>query len=288
MGIRQLITKLAPGAILTILLAWWLAPYFRGTALLNPVWLSIGNLQLYWYGLLMTIAVLLGFWLVLRVNQTISKLNPDNLFYVLVTTVISGFIGARLMFVLLEWPTYSNQLTEIWHINHGGMSIHGALIGGVIGLWLSCRWYKLNSFRVADLIVLALPIGQAIGRFGNFINQEAFGGPTSLPWKMFVAPEFRPPALSQFSFFHPTFLYEAIGDLMIAGIIWRIFSKHGSRFGLTAAWYLLLYSGWRFIVEWWRIDSVKWEWLTLAQWASLAIIIVTASWLIREKRYGRS
>lgn len=286
---RQLFTKVALGAVLVILVDWWLMPYFKGALHPNPIWFSWGQFQLYWYGLLMSISVLLGFWIVLRVNRGLKlPLDPDKLFYAVVITIISGFVGARLLFVILEWPTYAQHLTEIWQVNHGGMSIHGALLGGLLGLWAACRWQRLELFRTTDLMVLALPIGQAIGRFGNFFNQEAFGGPTNLPWKMFVEPAFRPPEFLQTNFFHPTFLYESVGNLIIASILWRVFSRHQQQVGLTTAWYLILYSGWRFIVEWWRVDSVKWHWLTLAQWASLGIILVAIIWLIKLNHHERA
>jgi len=277
---RLLGIKLALGAIFIYGTGWWLAPCFAGRHVPSAIWLKIGSIELYWYGLLIAVAVLVGIGLVRWLNQRFLRLNPDAVFYITVAAVFSAFIGARLLFVILEWPFYAKHLAEIWQIHSGGLSIHGALLGGLLAVIIGSRLARLNSWHLADLLAVALPLGQAIGRFGNFFNQEAFGGPTDLPWKMYVAPEFRPVGLEQFSFFHPAFLYEAVGDLIIFWLLWRLFTSRSSRpAGTVTLWYLLLYSGWRWCVEWFRIDSQQWGWLTLAQWGSLLIIIV-AGWLL--------
>lgn len=283
---QMLWLKLALGAIFILGIFLWLAPYFQGAQTPNPVWLNLGSWELRWYGLLMALAVLIGIWVVNHLNQQFTKINPDPLFYILIATVFGGFIGARLMFVILDWTSYAGNPSEILQIHNGGMSIHGAILGGAIGLWLISRRYHLNGWQVADLAVVALPIGQAIGRFGNFFNQEAFGGPTNLPWKMFISPEFRPEGFATASFFHPTFLYEAIGDLIIGIILWTNFAKLSRRSSQTTLWYLLLYSGWRFVMEWFRIDSQSLGALTIAQWASLGIVVVTATLLFKQRTHG--
>ncbi|MFA5010271.1 MAG: prolipoprotein diacylglyceryl transferase [Patescibacteria group bacterium] len=277
--------KLALGAIFIGLIGWWVAPYFSGRSLINPVWLTVGSIQLYWYGLLMTIGIFSGFGLVFWLNRQLFQLNSDHLFYSLVSAVIGGFIGARLVFVILAWPIYVNNLDQIWQIHSGGMSIHGGILGGLLGLWAGSRMLKIDFSRLVDLCAIALPLGQAIGRWGNFFNQEAFGGPTDLSWKMFVAPEFRPVGLTDQAFYHPTFLYEATGSLIIFWLLWRLIFRRPQS-GTVALWYLILYSSWRFIMEYFRIDSQQWNILTIAQWASLAIVVVAVILLNRRRNYG--
>lgn len=280
--------KLALGAIFVYIMSWWLKPYFAGEAIPNPVWLNWGGIELYWYGLLMVIAVLVCIGLVFWLNRRFAHFPADPLFFTVVWTAIGGFIGARILFVILEWPFYSVDLSEIWQVSHGGMSIHGALLGGALALWLSGRFFKLNVLKISDLIAIALPFGQAIGRFGNFFNSEAFGGPTNLPWKMYVAPQFRPAEFVSSDFFHPAFLYEAIGNLIITGILWCWFSgRRNLPAGSVALGYLVLYSGWRFVVEYFRIDSEYLGVLTIAQWGSLGIIIAGVGILIYFYRHGR-
>jgi phosphatidylglycerol---prolipoprotein diacylglyceryl transferase len=280
--------KLALGAIFIFAIGWLLRPYFAGTLVPNPVWLKLSGIELYWYGLLMAIAVLVCIGLVFLLNRRFNHFPTDPLFFTIVYTVVGGFIGARILFVALEWSFYSSNLGEIWRVSHGGMSIHGALIGGALTLWACAKYFKLNVFKIADLIAVVLPIGQAIGRFGNFFNSEAFGGPTNLPWKMYVAPQFRPPEFLSSSFFHPTFLYEAVGNLIIAGTLWWLLRSYRKLpAGSIALGYLILYSSWRFAVEYFRVDSEHLGVLTVAQWGSLGIIVAGLGILFYVIKNGR-
>ncbi len=281
--------KLALGAIFTVGITWWLRPYFAGEILPNPVWLNWGGLELRWYGLLITLAVLACLGLVFWLNRRFFHFPPDPLFQILVWTVVGGILGARILFVGIEWSYYANHLNEIWQIRYGGMSIHGALIGGAVALWASAKVLRINIPKIFDLIALTLPLGQAIGRFGNFFNSEAFGGPTNLPWRMYISPEFRPSEFLSSNFFHPTFLYEAIGDLVIFGLLWAwFFSRHRPAGSLAVA-YLVIYSSWRFVVEYFRIDSMHVGILTLAQWGSIALVLVGIPLLIYlHKKHGNN
>ena len=161
-----------------------------------------------------------------------------------------------------------------------GLSIHGTILGGLLALAIYSRLSNLPVLKFANLFIPAVVLGQAIVRFGNFFNQEAFGGPTTIPWKMFVSPEFRPVGLEEVAFFHPTFLYESIGLLIILGILLALLKKNPS---VLFGWYLILYSSLRFFIEYARIDSDMWGPLTIAQWASIGIVIIGV-WLITKYR----
>lgn len=253
-------------------LFWQLKPYFEGDKIIQPLLGAIGPVELHWYGLLIALGIISGLiWLqvttkALELRQRITDL--------MLWAVLGGIIGARLLFMILKWPEFSNWQGMV-NLTTGGLSIHGALIGGMISLSLFARRYHLSVAKIFDLFVPAVLIGQIIGRFGNFFNQEAFGPPTNLPWKMFVAENFRPPQFITDQFFHPTFLYEAIGLGVILLIIlyWRSSLKLPGSLTLL---YLGLYSVLRIVIEFFRVDSDYLGQLTIAQWGSLAAIITVA------------
>ena len=269
---RQIVGKLALGAIFFGVVGWWVAPYFAGTKSLQPIAVQLGSLTVYWYGLLLAVAVAASYWWVARPLARTRGITEEAMLTVSIWTIIGGLIGARMLFVLLKWSDYAGNWSEIWFINAGGLSIHGALLGGVVAVWLTVRSLKISLWPMLDIMAPAVVLGQAIGRWGNFVNQEAFGGPTNLPWKMFVAPQFRPPQWLEAEFFHPTFLYESLGCLAIFGWLYRQSPNLFRQPGAGLAWYLLLYSSLRFLLEFFRVDSDFWGGLTIAQWGSLAIV----------------
>lgn len=252
------------------LLIWLIQPYFSGAKLINPIWLDLGVWQIHWYGLLMALAVLWGWWWLAKESRgtELASRSLDLTIWV----VVGGLIGARLLFVILKWPEFSGHWTEIINLSQGGLSIHGAILGGASAVLVYCRRLGLPVAKTLDLLIIPLIVGQMIGRWGNFFNQEAFGGPTNSPWKMWVAPIFRPQGYENFSWFHPTFLYEIIGLGLILGLI-LIIKKRRLLPGSLTLIYLLSYSVLRFGIEFFRIDSDKWASLTVAQWGSLLIIM---------------
>lgn len=255
---------------MSALIIWWLQPYFSGLKLINPVFIHLGSWQIHWYGVLMAGAVVLGWrWLEREAKGTVlAPLVSDLVIWV----TLGGILGARILFVLLKWPEFAGHWMEIFYLAQGGLSIHGAILGGALAAFIYCRRYQLPVWRVLDLLVIPLVMGQIIGRLGNFFNQEAFGGPTSLPWKMWVAPISRPTGWENYSFFHPTFLYEMIG---LGLMLWflQLVLKRNRPDGSLAIVYLMSYSLLRFGIEFFRLDSDKWSWLTVAQWGSLLIIM---------------
>ena len=172
----------------------------------DPVAFSIGSLTVRWYGILIMLGVIAGSylasWLAARKGE-----NPDHLWNMVPIVVFSAIAGARLYWVFLSWNTCcATDPLQAFNIRGGGISIHGAIAFGTLSIWLYTRYQRLRFFRWLDIVVPAMALGQAIGRWGNFTNQEAFGDPTSLPWGIYIAPEHRPAAFANFAYFHPTFL----------------------------------------------------------------------------------
>jgi len=277
--------KYALGAVLIVIVYFILAPYFAGTKIIKAVAFEMGPVSVHWYGLLIALSILIGYFVVVRSLAKSRDLNADLLLNIVIFGLVGGIVGARLMFVVLKWPHYADNLAEIVLITQGGLSIHGAILGGALAVLWATKIYKLDFKRIADIFAPAAILGQAIGRFGNFFNQEAFGGPTNLPWKMYISPQNRPLGMEEFNCFHPTFLYEAIGSFIIFFILLRLLGLR-LKDGSVLAWYLILYSSLRFATEFARIDSDYWGWLSVAQWASLVIIVLSAWWL-KQKHLSR-
>ena len=184
-----------------------------------------------------------------------NKISQDFLLDLFPIVIIAGILGARLYYVLLNLHFYLAHPKEIFAIWHGGLSIHGAIIFGVITGIIYCIFKKQNTLLCADICILGLPLGQAIGRWGNFFNSEAFGMPTKLPWGLFVSEHLRPKEYINFEFFHPTFLYESILNIVIFVVLLCI-AKKQPQTGTIFFSYFVLYAIARFIIEGIRVDSI--------------------------------
>jgi len=225
----------------------------------NPIAFSIGSLEIRWYGILIAIALLIG----IVISYFIAKYRgekPDEAINFAPFAVIFGVIGARLLHVVVNWSYYNGHLSYILAFRKGGLAIQGVMLGGILALLVFCKIRKLDFWKWADIMAPALLFGQAIGRWGNYFNQEAFGLPTSLPWGIYIDPISRPPSYSNAEFFHPTFLYESIANLVLFAsllLILRLYNKRPDKFpnGLVFATYLGVYAIYRSIIEYYRIDS---------------------------------
>jgi phosphatidylglycerol:prolipoprotein diacylglycerol transferase len=225
----------------------------------NPIAFSIGSLEIRWYGILIAIALLVG----IVISYFIAKYRgekQDEVINFAPFAVIFGVIGARLLHVVVNWSYYSGHLSYILAFRKGGLAIQGVMLGGILALVVFCKIRKLDFWKWADIMAPALLFGQAIGRWGNYFNQEAFGMPTSLPWGIYIDPINRPPSYSNAEFFHPTFLYESIANLVLFALlllILRLYNKRPDKFpnGLVFATYLGVYAIYRSIIEYYRIDS---------------------------------
>jgi phosphatidylglycerol:prolipoprotein diacylglycerol transferase len=241
---------------------------------------QIGPLAVRWYGLLIATGVLLGTSLAHR--EAIRRgQDPDKLLNTIVVAVLCSLVGARLYYVLFNWDYYSGHAGKIPAVWEGGLAIHGGLIAGALATIWYCRHASLSLPVTLDIMAPSVAIGQAIGRWGNFFNQEAFGVPTDLPWKLYIDPAHRPPFLAGFDYFHPTFLYESLWNLLVFVVLWfGLRRRWESRPGALTLAYLGLYSVGRFFVEGLRIDSLMLGQLRAAQVASVILVRLSIAGLV--------
>ena len=219
-----------------------------------PKQISIGPLTVHLYGLIIALSIFLG-WFLAKRRAHLYKI-PRTIFDdpILLIPLVLAIIGARIYHVLDFWDYYSNNLNQILAITNGGLGIWGALIGVFLGFYLVAKVKKLDFLKILDLAAPSLLVGQALGRIGNFINQEGFGPPTEKPWGVFIEVDRRPPQYLTETYFHPTFFYEAALDAIFL-IILLYFAKRLKFKGQVFALYLMFYSSARFIAEFWRIDT---------------------------------
>ncbi len=222
---------------------------------------TIFGIDVMWYGILMATGMILGTLIAIKEAKRVG-IKEDYILDLAIIAIPAGLICARLYYVLFNWGYYSNNPSQILNFRGGGMAIHGALIGGVLAGYIFSRYKKLDFFKLADTVMLGMPLAQSIGRWGNFINQEAHGGPTNLPWGIMV----------NGVKVHPTFLYESIWDFGIFVFLW-IFRKKKSYEGQVIVLYAILYSLGRFFIEGLRTDSLMIGPLRMAQVISLVGII---------------
>ena len=219
---------------------------------------SILGLDIYYYGIFMGLAICISLLVSNYISNKCYKYN-DMIFEVAPIVLLFGVVGARLYYCILNWDYFIIHPFEIIAIRNGGLSIHGALLGGVIALYYYAKKQANGKFLdLLDIFSYSLPLGQAVARWGNFFNSEAFGYPTNLPWKLFIPIDARPIEYIHNEYFHPTFLYESILDFGIFLImIFLLHKKDKLKSGNVCCIYLILYSLVRIFVESFRIDCCK-------------------------------
>ncbi|MFA6994805.1 MAG: prolipoprotein diacylglyceryl transferase [Patescibacteria group bacterium] len=247
---------------------------------------SFGPITVYWYGLLMVLGILVAF----AVSSLLAKhynLSSDTIFDLSFWLIVSGIIGARVYDDFLQLPYYIQhpwQSIEIWK---GGLAIHGGIIAGILIVWWFARQKKIDFWKLTAVFTPGLVLAQAIGRWGNYFNQEIFGLPTNLPWGIPINLINRPPLYLNSPYFQPTFLYESLGCLLIGLFLLSLniyaIKNHKLNhifFIWSTSLYLILYSLLRFLLEFIRLDPAP-EFLGLRwpQFISLIIIILTFSFI---------
>ncbi|GEP87266.1 prolipoprotein diacylglyceryl transferase [Staphylococcus cohnii subsp. cohnii] len=254
---------------------------------IDPIAFELGPISVHWYGIIIAVGILLGYFIAQGSVKRIG-FDKDILIDIIFWSAIFGFIVARIYFVIFQWPYYAQHPIEIPMIWYGGIAIHGGLIGGFIAGIIVCRQKNINPFQIGDVIAPSLILGQGIGRWGNFMNHEAHGGPVS---KSFLENMHIPDFIINNmyidgQYYHPTFLYESIWDIL--GFVILISLRKHLRIGDTFALYLIWYSIGRFFVEGLRTDSLM---LTsdirVAQLMSVVLIVAgIVLMIIRRVRYN--
>ncbi|MGX5789821.1 prolipoprotein diacylglyceryl transferase [Staphylococcus equorum] len=254
---------------------------------INPIALELGPISVRWYGIIIAVGILLGYFIAQEGVKRIG-FDKDTLVDIIFWSAIFGFIMARLYFVIFQWPYYIQNPIEIPMIWHGGIAIHGGLIGGFVTGIIICKQRNINPFQIGDVIAPSMILGQGIGRWGNFMNHEAHGGPVSRTFlENLHIPDF---IINNMyingKYYQPTFLYESIWDIL--GFVILILLRKHLRIGDTFCLYLIWYSIGRFFVEGIRTDSLM---LTsdirVAQLMSIILIIVgIVIMIIRRVKYN--
>jgi phosphatidylglycerol---prolipoprotein diacylglyceryl transferase len=253
------------------------------------------SFHIYFYGILIMLGVVAAAFL----GQAEAKrrgINPDYIWDLLFWVVLAGIVGARLWHIFTPPPSMVEQgITTAWYFAHpldminirnGGLGIPGAIIGGALALWLYCRGKKLSFLTLVDTVIPGVALAQAIGRWGNFFNQELYGGPTNLPWKIFIDPAHRIQGYQNDAYYHPLFLYESLWNMInMAILLWlgRRFEKWlkaGDLFYI----YMIMYSIGRFSLEFLRLDASQVAGINFNQTFVIVVALVAGALLFFNHR----
>ncbi len=264
---------------------------------MDPIALEIGPLAIRWYGLLITTGIVAAAFVATREARRRGE-NPDHVWDMLTWVVIAGIVGARLYHVVSNpapgggLSYYLANPVKILYIWEGGLGIYGAVAGGLLAVYLYARRHRLAFWRWADIGIVGLPLAQAIGRWGNFFNQELYGYPTTLPWGIRIDQAHRLPQFADLppdTRFHPTFLYESLWNVMVFGVLLWLSRRFGSRLkdGDLVLVYGILYPLGRILVETQRPDAWTIAGIPTAQWIggfSILVCSVALWWRHRSPR----
>ena len=250
---------------------------------MNPILIDLGFIQIRWYAILILIAFSIGYYLVINrcKKKGVSTAQISDMCFYL---VFIGILGARIYYCIFNMDYYSKNLLDIIKIWEGGLAIHGGVIAGIIFIYFYTKKKKINLLDVLDIIAPALVLGQAIGRWGNFFNQEAFGPITTLAnLRNLNIPQFIIDGMYIDNYYHhPTFLYESIGCLIIFIIIMIIRNLKSIKPGQVTSIYLIGYGIIRFLIEGLRQDSLMLFNLRVAQIISIIMIVIGLILFIRS------
>ena len=233
---------------------------------INPVAFTIFGIEVKWYGILIALGVFLAIFFTEKMAEKkhyTRGLYKDISTDVSLFSVLIGVLGARIYYVIFEWEYYSQHLNEIFAIRNGGLAIYGGIIAGGLTIYFFCKRKKVNFLTLLDCVAPGLALAQAIGRWGNYINGEAHGGVTDLPWAILVDGER----------VHPTFFYESIVNFSIFLFLYFYLSKRQKFEGQLISLYMIVYGIARFFIEGIRTDSLYLGAFRVSQIVSIGIII---------------
>ena len=255
-----------------------------------PESFSIGPITIYYYGIILMLGALAGAILATREAARRGQ-DTEMVWDGLIWALIGGIVGARLWHILTPPPSMVEQgITTMWYLTHpldminvraGGLGIPGAVIGGGLGLYWFCKRRKTDFRLWADIATPGLALGQAIGRWGNFVNQELYGGPSTLPWAIRIDPEHRLPGFQSYEYFHPLFLYESLWNLTNMALLLWLGRRYSDRLkpGDLFLIYLLSYPLGRFLLEFLRLDASQIVGVNANQTFMLVIALASAGLL---------
>lgn len=251
---------------------------------MNPVAFEVFGLAIRWYGILIASGMVLGM-LIAYYTCKFREVNYDSLLDLVLICIPIGIIGARLYYVLFDFSEYRNNLLQAFNIRGGGLAIHGGLIFALVTAWIYTRKKQLSLLSFADVAAPSIIIAQAMGRWGNFFNQEAHGGPVSYDFIKHFPAFIQRGMFINGVYYQPTFLYESIWNLAVFFVLIAILKK-SKKVGVVFFSYLGLYSIGRFFVEGLRTDSLMFGPLRVAQLVSLLGIAAWIGFLIyiRQKK----
>lgn len=242
---------------------------------MNRVFITLGPITIYWYSFLILLAVILGYNIAINYSKKISYKTNDivDMFLYLVVWAI---VGARVYYVIFNFDAYRDNLLEIFMIWKGGLAIYGSVIAGAIYIFYYCKKHDLSFVKILDIISLSLLLGQAIGRWGNFFNSEAYGGKTTYEaLQQLHIPEFIIQGMYIDGFYRqPTFLYESLWCFLGVIILLFIRKKYSNKTGKQICFYFIWYGIGRFFIEGLRSDSLYFGIFKISQIVSIVLILI--------------
>lgn len=240
----------------------------------DGVAIRLAGLEIRWYAIFIVTGMILAVMLSAREAKR-RGLDPEIVYDFSMWMLPAAIIGARLWYVIFEWHRYAANPISALDIRSGGLAIHGGIIAAVIVGLIFAKRRKVKFLELADICFPYVALAQAIGRWGNFTNNEAFGGPTDLPWALIIDGQK----------VHPTFLYESIGNVLIFLFLRYYTKKHQKYDGQVAALYMILYGIIRFFIEGLRTDSLWFGPIRVAQLVSVALVVGgVVGWLLIQQR----
>jgi phosphatidylglycerol---prolipoprotein diacylglyceryl transferase len=245
---------------------------------MSPVAFSFFGLDVRWYGILIAAGVLLGM-LVAKYDCRWRKLEYEVLLDVILISLPLGIVGARLYYVVFEFNNYKYNFLDIFNIRQGGLAIHGGIIFAVISALIYSRYKKISFLKLADVAAPSIILAQALGRWGNFFNQEAHGGPVSYQFIKHFPHFIQKGMYIEGSYYHPTFLYESVWNIIVFFLLMNLIRK-SRKTGIVFFTYIGLYSIGRFFIEGLRTDSLMLGPIRIAQLISLLGVIMWLGFLI--------
>jgi phosphatidylglycerol---prolipoprotein diacylglyceryl transferase len=251
---------------------------------IDPIAFSLGPIQVHWYGVIIGLGIALALWLAMREGEK-RGIDKDLFADLMLWAIPISILSARIYYVIFQWDYYAQHPSEILAIWNGGIAIHGALIGAVATAYIFTKKRNVSFWKVADIAAPSIILGQAIGRWGNFINQEAHGGEVSRAFlENLMLPEF---IINQMyingAYYHPTFLYESVWNILGFALLIGLRRVNLGRGELFLS-YVIWYSIGRFFVEGMRTDSLMLtDFLRMAQVISIGLILLAvALWVYRR------